>query len=105
MNGANGVEVYSRILDPGCILGLPGTLCGESYNMSAVTTEPSEMAWIAPEQFQAFIRSRPELSISIVEIMSRELTEMNSHRGANFRGCRDCGCPLAETCSHHLYNP
>jgi CRP-like cAMP-binding protein len=103
MRSGNGVEVYSRILDRHSILGLPATLCGESYNTTAVALESCELAHIEPRHLQEFIRARPDLSIAIVQAMSRELAEMNVRR-ANPNSCKSCGCPLADTCSHHLYD-
>lgn len=101
--GATDNEVYSRVLQPGCILGLPATLCGGAYSTTAVALEPCELAWIELSHFQDFIRTRPDLSIAIVQAMSRELTDMNLRR-VNRKACRSCGCPLAETCSHHLHS-
>jgi CRP-like cAMP-binding protein len=103
IQAANGVEVYSRILTPGCILGLPATLCGEVYNTSAVAIDSCELACIDVQSFQEFVRTSPDLSIAIVQAMSRELADMNVRR-ANLHACKSCGCPLAETCSHHLYD-
>lgn len=101
--GASDDEVYSRVLHPGCILGLPATLCGEAYSTTAIALEPCELAWIDLCHFQEFIRNRPDLSIAIVQAMSHELRDMNVRR-ANLKACRSCGCPLAETCSHHLHS-
>ena len=103
IRAANGSEVYQRTLGPGTILGLSATLCDHEYTSTAVTLEDSELAWIDTSSFQDFVRSRPDLSIVIVAIMSREVTDMNLRR-ANLASCRACGCPLADACSHHFPN-
>jgi CRP-like cAMP-binding protein len=100
----NGSVVYHRLLGRDCILGLPATLCDHEYSATAVALEGSDLAWIDTSSFQEFVRSRPDLSITIVSMMSREVTEMNLRR-ANIESCRACGCSLAEACSHHFPNP
>lgn len=103
IRAADGVVVYQRILGIGCVLGLPATLCDHEYSTTAVALEDSELAWIDTARFQEFVRSRPDLSITIVAIMSREVMDMNLRR-AKLGSCRACGCSLAEACSHHFPN-
>lgn len=100
----NGIEVFVRTLGPGCILGLAGTLCSQPYNATAVALEDSTLALIDIPKFQEFIRARPDLSIAVVQVMSRELAAVNS-RSANFAACKECGCTLADTCAQHLKLP
>lgn len=104
IHAENGAEVFVRTVGPGCILGLPATLCSQPYSTSAVALEDSNLAWVDPPKFQEFVRTRPDLSIAVVQVMSRELAEMNARR-ANFASCKACGCPLADTCAHHLNLP
>jgi CRP-like cAMP-binding protein len=104
IHAENGREVLVRTAGPGCILGLPATLCGEPHSSTAVALEDSSLGFVDTAKFQDFIRSRPDLCIAIVQVMSRELAEMNARR-ANFSDCKACGCPLADTCAHHLQLP
>lgn len=100
----SGAEVFSRTLGSGCILGLAATLCGHPYENTAIAMEDSDLAWIDAPTLQEFVRARPDLSIAIVQVMSRELADMHARR-ANFASCKACGCALADTCSHHLILP
>ncbi|MDT8067560.1 MAG: cyclic nucleotide-binding domain-containing protein [Terriglobia bacterium] len=100
----DGREIFKRLLGPGCVIGLPATLCSTPYNFSAHCEADCTFRFVAAPEFLDFIRTRPVLGMEVVRLMGQELSEMNQHR-TNFQNCRACGCPLADICEHELGDP
>lgn len=101
MQSPSGSEVFARVLGPGCVAGLPASLCSQPYGFAARALEASELLFIEQSMVVQFLRLRPDLCMEIVGIMSQELAEMNERR-SNFKGCRDCGCAFVDACEHHM---
>jgi CRP/FNR family transcriptional regulator len=96
-----GREVFKRLLGPGCVIGLPASLCSEPYNFSASCQSDCALGFIEVSAFQEFLRTQPLLCMEVVRLMGQELTEMNQRR-TNFKQCRQCGCSFADICSHEM---
>ncbi|MGE5109927.1 MAG: Crp/Fnr family transcriptional regulator [Acidobacteriaceae bacterium] len=97
----DGREIFKRLLGPGCVIGLPATLCSTPYTFSAHCQTGCMLQFVAASAFLDFIRTQPMLGMEIVRLMGRELTEMQEQR-TNFQNCRDCGCSFAAICEHEL---
>lgn len=100
----DGRDIFKRLLGPGCVIGLPATLCSTPYNFSAHCEADCSFHFVPAPAFNEFIRTHPMLGLEVVRLMGQELSEMNQHRN-NFQNCRACGCPLADTCEHEFGNP
>lgn len=70
----NGKERITRILFPGDIFGLEA-LNEETYPVTAVVLEDSEICSVPREQFFAFLRSNPDISIDMVRLLVNEIAE------------------------------
>ncbi len=99
-----GQETFKRLLGPGCVIGLPATLCSEPYNFSAYCEGECTVTFVEEARFQEFLRTQPLLCMEVVRLMGQELTEMNQRR-TNFKNCRECGCSFADVCSHEMGTP
>lgn len=97
----DGYEIFKRLLGPGCVIGLPATLCSTPYTFSARCQTGCTLQFVAASAFLNFMRTQPMLGMEIVRLMGQELTEMQEHR-TNFQNCRDCGCSFADICEHEL---
>lgn len=93
----SGKEIFARLLTPGCILGLPATLCNHSYNFTATALVDSRAIFIQTDRILQFLREQPQYCMEIVRMMSQELTEMNQAR-TNLHVCGTSGCSLYSTC-------
>lgn len=97
----DGREIFKRLLGPGCVIGLPATLCSTPYSFSASCEADCSLRFVAASAFLDFIRTQPMLGMEVVRLMGQELSEMNQHR-TSFQNCRACGCSLADICEHEL---
>lgn len=97
----DGREIFKRLLGPGCVIGLPSTLCSTPYTFSAQCQTDCSVQFVAAGAFLEFMRTQPMLGMEIVRLMGQELTEMNEKR-TNFQNCRDCGCSFADICEHEI---
>jgi CRP-like cAMP-binding protein len=99
----DGREIFKRLLGPGCVIGLPATLCTTAYTFSAHCQGDCTFKFIRASAFLEFMRTQPLLGMEIVRLMGQELTEMNQRR-TNFHNCRACGCSFADICEHEMGN-
>ena len=93
-----GVELGSRPVGAGCILGLPATLCSSSYFFTARAASDCRVGFIETARLNEFLRERTDLCMEVVQIMSRELASINKTHG-HMKGCKNTGCALNSACN------
>ncbi len=71
MTSADGKCILVRIAEPGEIVGLPGTLSGSPYEVTAETLEPVQANFIPREDFLRFLREHGEAALRVAEMMTR----------------------------------
>lgn len=70
----NGKERITRILFPGDLFGLEA-LNQQTYPVTAVVLEDSEICSVPREQFFGFLRSNPDISIDMIRLLVSEIAE------------------------------
>ena len=73
----NGKERITRILFPGDLFGLEA-LNQEAYPLTAVVLEDSEICSVPRDQFFAFLRSNPDLSLDMIRLLISEISEVRT---------------------------
>jgi CRP/FNR family transcriptional regulator, polysaccharide utilization system transcription regulator len=73
----NGKDRITRILFPGDLFGLEA-LSDETYPLTAVVLEDSEICSVPREQFFAFLRSNPDISLDMIRLLIREIAEVRT---------------------------
>lgn len=71
--GRRKEELVIRLLGPGDITGYRALLAGEPYAATAEAVEPSTICAISKETFLGLLRQSPELSLSLLSKMAREM--------------------------------
>ena len=66
-SSANGQSLIVRIADPGEVLGLPATVTGKPYELTAEVIEPAQANFIAREDFLAFLRQHGEAALRVAQ--------------------------------------
>jgi CRP-like cAMP-binding protein len=70
-------KVYaSRVLGPGCMAGLPATVSGGAYTLSAEVVADARLDWIPRAKLLAFLHQNPEVSGAILLLLSEEISRM-----------------------------
>jgi CRP/FNR family transcriptional regulator, cyclic AMP receptor protein len=70
-SSSNGKSIIVRVAEPGELVGLPGTISGKPYELTAEALEPVQANFIAREAFLQFLRQRGEAAVRIAEILSQ----------------------------------
>jgi len=76
ISSSEGKTLILRIAKPGEILGLMAVLSGKSYEVTAETLRPSQIAFVRSDDFIRFVGQHPEASQGIVKQLS------SNYRGA-----------------------
>jgi CRP/FNR family transcriptional regulator, cyclic AMP receptor protein len=69
-SAADGKSLILRIVDPGEMVGLPGTISGKPYEVTAEALEPIQANFIPRDTFLHFLRENGEVAVRIAEILS-----------------------------------
>jgi CRP/FNR family transcriptional regulator, cyclic AMP receptor protein len=69
-SSSSGKSVILRIADPGEIVGLPGTISGKPYEVTAEAIEPIQANFIPRTPFLEFLRTHGEVALRVAEALS-----------------------------------
>lgn len=67
---ADGKSLILRIANPGEVVGLPGTISGKPYEVTAEALEPIQVNFIPRESFLQFLREHGDVAVRVAEILS-----------------------------------
>lgn len=93
----NGKDIVNTILGPGAILGFPAAMCSRSYQFSAEVLEGSHLGFVETVRLNEFLRTRPDLCMQVVTMMSDELIELRQKRD-HMKNCNNTECSLHGSC-------
>jgi CRP-like cAMP-binding protein len=68
----------ARILGPGAIIGLPATVSGNPYTLTAEVVEDSELAFVSRDLLVACLRNNPQLCFQVMDMFSDEIADIRS---------------------------
>lgn len=84
----NGKERITRILFPGELFGLEA-LRDATYPLTAVVLRDSEICAVPREQFFAFLRANPDISLDMIRLLIGEIAEIRTQMTAmSFKDAR-----------------
>ncbi len=67
---ADGKSLILRIADPGEVVGLPGTISGKPYEVTAEALEPIQANFIPRDNFLQFLRQHGEVALRVAQLLS-----------------------------------
>jgi CRP/FNR family transcriptional regulator, cyclic AMP receptor protein len=70
-SSADGKSIIARVAEPGEMVGLPGTISGKPYELTAEALEPLQANFIRREAFLHFLRENGEVAVRVAEILSQ----------------------------------
>lgn len=76
LRATNGQVIFERIVGKDCLIGLPATMLGKPYSVTAELVEDSELSFISGEAFVQLMRANINLALKVVELLSTEVRTM-----------------------------
>ncbi|HMD31369.1 MAG TPA: Crp/Fnr family transcriptional regulator [Candidatus Acidoferrales bacterium] len=73
---ADGKSVIVRMADAGELVGLPGTISGKPYELTAEALEPIQANFIPRKEFLEFLKQRGEAALRVAEMLSEIYHDM-----------------------------
>ncbi len=70
-SSSDGKSIIARVAESGEVVGLPGTISGKPYELTAEALEPLQANFIPREPFMAFLRRHGEVAVRVAEILSQ----------------------------------
>jgi len=68
----------SRVFGRGSVVGLPATVSGNPYSLTAEVVEDAELGFIPRATVMESLRRHPQLCFEVMEILSNEISEFRS---------------------------
>jgi CRP/FNR family cyclic AMP-dependent transcriptional regulator len=68
---AGGKSLILRIAEAGELVGIPGTISGQPYEVTAEALEPIQANFIPREEFLRFLRTHGDAALRVAEILCR----------------------------------
>jgi CRP-like cAMP-binding protein len=78
----------ARILGPGAIVGLPASVSGNAYSLTATVVEDSELAFVPRDGVVACLKKNPTFCFQVMDILSDEIADIRAafkQNGAKLR--------------------
>ena len=73
--GVDGAAGLSLICGPGTLVGLPATLTGSKYSMTATVTDDADLGFLKVEALSSLLRESPELCEQLLGILKEKLAD------------------------------
>ncbi|HEX3321099.1 MAG TPA: cyclic nucleotide-binding domain-containing protein [Terriglobales bacterium] len=67
-----------RVLGPGAIVGLPASVSGNPYSLTAEVIQDSEFAFVPRRSLVQCLRNDPNFGFEIITLLSSEIFDMRS---------------------------
>lgn len=77
LEGAGGLYP-TRVLGPGAIVGLPATVSGEPYSLTAEAAQDCELDFISRKDLLALLQHNTTAALQILQILSEEIYQMRN---------------------------
>lgn len=72
-------QIYpTRTLGSGCILGLPATMSGAAYSLTATVCEDAELGFVPREAFLKLMGANAGLCLQVMDLLSQEISNIRS---------------------------
>ncbi len=68
----------TRVLGPGCVVGLPATVSGNPYSLTAKVVEDAELGFVSRDSIMDCLRQHPDLCFKVMDILSGEICDIRS---------------------------
>src|SRR5512133_1101003 len=68
----------ARLLGPGAVTGLPATVSGNPYSLTAKVVEDSELGFVPRAQVVECLKNKPSLCFQVMDILSDEIADIRS---------------------------
>ena len=80
--GVDGSNPLNGTYGSGALVGLPASLTGRSYSMTATVTEDSQLGFISCKELKELLREEPEITQHLLAILSAKVAQTEKVRKA-----------------------
>ena len=93
--GVDGSSPLNKAYGPGALVGLPATLTGRSYSMTATVTDGAELGFISSATLKALLRSQPQACHELLTMLTAKIAQTDEITRAAIGGTSNPGPDLA----------
>jgi CRP-like cAMP-binding protein len=76
LEAGEGQAIFDRVVERDAVVGLPATIAGDRYSLTATTLEQSELAHIERQTLVELMRINPKVGFEIMDALGEEVLRM-----------------------------
>ena len=76
LESKEGEAILDRTVTRDALVGLPATLAGGRYSLTAITLEDSELAFIEREALLELVGKNPDIGFEMMHVLGEEIVRM-----------------------------
>lgn len=73
--GVDGSSPLNKTYGPGALIGLPATLTGRTYTMTATVTDDSELGFVSSEALKALLLVQPKACQELLAMLTAKIVQ------------------------------
>jgi CRP-like cAMP-binding protein len=73
--GVDGSSPLNKAYGPGALIGLPATLTGRPYSMTATVTDDAELGLVSCETLKALLREQPQACQELLTMLTAKIVQ------------------------------
>lgn len=73
--GVDGANPLNGAYGPGALVGLPASLTGRTYSMTATVTDDAELGFLSIEELKSLLKERPQLCRQLLDILGAKISQ------------------------------
>lgn len=84
LTDASTGSVSDRFAESGSVLGLPATMAGNAYSLTAEVRSQAEVVFVPRQRVLEILREQPTFCFEVVEILAQEVAHMRRDAATAF---------------------
>ena len=73
--GVDGSSPLNKAYGPGALIGLPATLTGRTYSMTATVTDDAELGFVSSEALKALLHAQPQACQELLTMLTAKIVQ------------------------------
>jgi CRP-like cAMP-binding protein len=73
--GVDGSSPLNKAYGPGALIGLPATLTGRTYSMTATVTDDAELGFVSSEALKALLHEQPQACQELLTMLTAKIVQ------------------------------
>jgi len=94
--GVDGSSPLNKTYGPRALIGLPATLTGRTYSMTATVADDAELGFVSSEALKTLLREQPQACQELLTMLTAKIVQTDEVTRALLEGHKSTSGPALE---------